>query len=149
MEKTAHRAIAIVGVGAVLPDAPNVAAFWENIKNGRYSISEVTPDRWDPALYYDPDHNAPDKTYSKIGGWVREQTWDPMAWRLPIPPRVAEAMDGSQKWGIACTREALNDYGYPKRPLDLDRTAVILGNAMGGEKHYFTVLRLYFPEYAR
>jgi len=149
MENTAHRAIAIVGVGAVLPDAPNVTAFWENIKAGRYSISEVSPDRWDPGLYYDSDHSAPDKTYSKIGGWVREHTWDPMKWRLPIPPRVAEAMDGSQKWGIACTREALEDYGYPKRPLDLDRTAVILGNAMGGEKHYFTILRIYFPEYAR
>ena len=57
-------------------------------------------------------------------------------------------MDESQKWAIACTREALEDYGYPKRPLDNDRTAVILGNAMAGEKHYFTALRLYFPEYA-
>ena len=34
MEDTAHRAIAIVGAGAVLPDAANVAAFWENVKNG-------------------------------------------------------------------------------------------------------------------
>ena len=42
MEDTADRAIAIVGAGAIMPDAPNVAAFWENIKNGRYSISEVT-----------------------------------------------------------------------------------------------------------
>ena len=142
MENTAYRAIAIVGVGAVLPDAPNVAAFWKNVKNGRYSISEVTPDRWDPALYYDPDHSAPDKTYSKIGGWVREYVWDPMKWRLPIPPRVVDAMDESQKWAIACTREALEDYGYPKRPLDSDRTAVILGNAMAGEKHYLTVLRM-------
>jgi len=149
MENTAHRAIAIVGVGAVLPDAPNVAVFWENIKKGRYSISDVLSDRWDPKLYYDPDHSVPDKTYSKIGGWVRESAWDPIAWRLPIPPRVAEAMDGSQKWGIACTREALQDYGYPNRPLDLDRTAVILGNAMGGEHHYLTILRLYFPEYAK
>jgi len=149
MEKTSYRAIAIVGVGAVLPDAPNVTTFWENIKRGRYSISEVRPERWDPALYYDPDPRAPDKTYSKIGGWVREHTWDPIKWHLPIPPRVADAMDGSQKWAIACTREALEDYGYPKRPLDPDRTAVILGNAMGGERHYFTVLRAYFPEYAR
>ncbi len=149
METTAHRAIAIVGTGAVLPDAPNAAAFWENVKNGRYSISEVTPDRWDPAFYYDADPKAPDKTYSKIGGWVREHVWDPMKWRLPIPPRVADAMDESQKWAIACTREALEDYGYPKRPLNTDRTAVILGNAMGGEKHYFTVLRVLFPEYAR
>ncbi|MBZ5598619.1 MAG: SDR family NAD(P)-dependent oxidoreductase [Acidobacteriia bacterium] len=149
METTAHRAIAIVGAGAVLPDAPNVAAFWENVKTGRYSISEVTPDRWDPAFYYDADPKAPDKTYSKIGGWVREFVWDPMKWHLPIPPLVVDAMDGAQKWAIAATREALEDYGYPKRPLNLDRTAVILGNAMAGEKHYLTSLRVYFPEYAK
>jgi acyl transferase domain-containing protein/NAD(P)-dependent dehydrogenase (short-subunit alcohol dehydrogenase family)/acyl carrier protein len=147
MEDTASRAIAIVGAGAILPDAPNVAAFWENVKNGRYSVTEVSPDRWDPAFYYDPDPAAPDKTYSKIGGWVRDWVWDPMKWRMPIPPRVTDAMDQAQKWAIAATREALEDYGYPKRPLDPDRVAVILGNAMAGEKHYMTALRVYFPEY--
>src|SRR5690242_20546430 len=149
MQDTAHQAVAIVGAGAILPDARNVAAFWENVKCGRYSITEVSPDRWNPALYYDPDPAAPDKTYSKIGGWVREFEWDPLKWRLPLPPRVVEGMDVAQKWGIACTREALEDYGYPNRPLDLERTAVILGNAMAGEKHYMTALRVYFPEYAR
>jgi acyl transferase domain-containing protein len=149
MENTAHRAVAIVGLGAVLPDAANVPAFWENIKNGRYSVTEVDRDRWDPALYYDPDPNAPDKTYSKIGGWVREFVWDPLEWHLPIPPRVVAGMDGAQKWAVACTREALEDYGYPKRQLHLDRTAVIVGNAMGGEKHYLTAMRIYFPEYAQ
>ncbi len=148
MEDTAHRAIAIVGVGAVLPEAPNVSAFWENVKTGRYSISDVSPERWDPDFYYDADHSVPDKTYSKIGGWVREHVWEPMKWHLAIPPRVVDAMDISQKWAISCTREALEDYGYPGRPLNTDRTAVILGNAMAGEKHYFTALRLYFPEYA-
>jgi acyl transferase domain-containing protein/NAD(P)-dependent dehydrogenase (short-subunit alcohol dehydrogenase family)/acyl carrier protein len=148
MEDTTQRAIAIVGAGAVLPDASNVATFWQNIKAGRNCITEVSPDRWNPEFYFDADHSAPDKTYSKIGGWVREFSWDPMKWRLPIPPRVAEAMDESQKWAIACTREALEDYGYPNRPLDADRTAVILGNAMAGEKHYLTSMRVYFPEYA-
>ncbi|HYM75362.1 MAG TPA: SDR family NAD(P)-dependent oxidoreductase [Candidatus Dormibacteraeota bacterium] len=148
MEERANRAIAIVGAGAILPDAPNVPAFWENVKKGRYSITEVAPDRWDPASYYDPDPGAPDKTYSKIGGWVHDWVWDPMKWHLPIPPRVTDAMDLAQKWAIAATREALEDYGYPKRPLDTDRVAVILGNAMAGEKHYQTALRLNFPEYA-
>ena len=149
MRDTADRAIAIVGAGAIMPDAPNVSAFWKNITAGRYSISEVTPDRWDPALYYDSDHNAPDKTYSKIGGWVREFAWEPLKWRLAIPPRVADAMDEAQRWAIACTRDAMADYGYPERPLNTERTAVILGNAMAGEKHYLTVLRAYFPEYSR
>jgi acyl transferase domain-containing protein/NAD(P)-dependent dehydrogenase (short-subunit alcohol dehydrogenase family) len=149
MENSAHRAIAIVGTGAVLPDAVNVPAFRENVKNGRYSITEVPANRWDQALYYDADHSAPDKTYSKIGGWVREYIWEPGKWHLPIPPRVVDAMDVAQKWAIACTREALEDYGFPKRPLNLDRTAVILGNAMAGERHYLTSLRVHFPEYAR
>ena len=148
MENTAHRAIAIVGAGAILPDASNLPAFWENVKSGRYSVTEVTKDRWDPERYYDPNPGAPEKTYSKIGGWVREFAWDPVKWHLPIPPRVVNAMDDAQKWAIACTREALEDYGYPKRQLDPNRTAVILGNAMAGEKHYLTALRVFFPEYA-
>ncbi len=148
MENTVNRAIAIVGVGAILPDAPNVPAFWNNVKTGRYSVAEVPADRWNPASYFDADPTAPDKTYSKIGGWVREYPWDPMKWHLPIPPRVADGMDIAQKWAVACTREALEDYGYPKRPLDLDRTAVIIGNAMAGEKHYLSSVRVFFPEYA-
>ncbi len=148
MEQTAHRAIAIVGVSAILPDAPSAAAFWQNVKNGRYSITDVTPERWDPALYYDPDPKAPDKTYSKIGGWVRQWEWNPLGWGLPIPPRVSDAMDDGQKWAVACSRAALLDYGHPQRPLDLEHTAVILGNAMAGEHHYLTALRIAFPEYA-
>ncbi|MCG8424418.1 MAG: SDR family NAD(P)-dependent oxidoreductase [Proteobacteria bacterium] len=147
-QDTAHRAAAIVGIGTVLPDAPNLASFWQNIKHGRYSISDVPPDRWDPALYYDPDPKAPEKTYSKIGGWVNESPWEPLKWRLPVPPKVADAMDRTQKWAIAAVREALAHFGYPNRPLDTERTAVILGNAMAGDKHYLTALRIFFPEFA-
>jgi acyl transferase domain-containing protein len=149
MKDTAHRAVAIVGVGAVLPDAPNAPTFWRNVEGGRYSIAEVPPGRWDPALYFDPNPSAPDKTYSKIGGWVREAPWDPIAWRLPIPPRVAAAMDDVQKWAVAAAHEALVDYGYPDRTLDNDRTAVILGNAMAGERHYLTSFRVMLPELTR
>ncbi|MGZ6705847.1 MAG: SDR family NAD(P)-dependent oxidoreductase [Solirubrobacteraceae bacterium] len=144
-----RNAVAIVGVGAILPDAPDAPAFWRNVREGRYSISEVDPGRWDPALYYDPDPLAPDKTYSKIGGWVRDWDWNPLGWKLPLPPKVSDAMDGAQKWAVACTRMALADYGCPERPLDFDRTAVILGNALAGEQHYLTALRIALPDIVR
>ncbi len=149
MSTHAEHAIAIVGVSAILPDAPDADAFWANITEGRYSISEVDPARWDPALYWDPDHEAPERTYSKIGGWVRDWEWDPLAWHLPVPPKVSDAIDEAQKWAVACTRMALRDYGWPERPLDLERTAVVLGNAMAGEHHYRTSMRLSFPEVER
>ena len=141
--------VAIVGVSAIMPDAPDAGAFWHNITTGRYSITEVDPERWDPALYYDPDPKAPEKTYSKIGGWVRDWEWNPLGWKLPIPPKVSDAMEDAHKWGVACTRMALMDAGWPDRPLDLDRTAVIIGNANSGEKHYLTSARIMFPELAR
>jgi acyl transferase domain-containing protein/NAD(P)-dependent dehydrogenase (short-subunit alcohol dehydrogenase family) len=141
----AERAVAIIGVGAILPDALDAKAFWQNVVTGRNSISEVTPDRWDQADYYDPDPKAPGKTYSKIGGWVRGASFEPTQYR--IPPTIAAAMDGGQKWALLCASEALRDAGHPDRPLDTESTGVILGNAMGGELHYLTCLRLFMPEY--
>ena len=149
MSGSAGSAIAVVGVGAILPDAPDAETFWSNLAGGHYAISEVDRERWDPELYFDPDPKAPEKTYSKIGGWVRDWEWEPLDWHLPIPPRVSEAMDHAQKWGVACTRMALLDYGWPDRPLDLERTAVVFGNAMAGEKHYLTALRVTWPELER
>ena len=149
MAETEDRAIAVVGVSAILPDAPDARVFFENVKHGRYSISEVPPERWDPALYWDPDPSVPDKTYSKIGGWVRSFEWAPLQWKLPIPPKVCDAMDEAHKWAVACARAALEDYGHSERPLDLERTAVVIGTAMAGDKHYLTSLRVFFPEYAR
>jgi acyl transferase domain-containing protein len=149
MKDTAHRAVAVVGLGAIMPEAPDVRQFWENLKSGTYSITDVDAERWDPELYFSADPKTEDATYSKIGGWVRDWEWKPFDWRLPVPPKVSSAMDDGQRWGIACTRSLLEDYGYPERPLDLDRTAVILGNAMAGEKHYLTALRVSFPEFAR
>jgi len=148
MSKSAHKAVAIVGVGALMPDAPNASAFWQNIKDGRYSISDVPRDRWNSDLYYDPDPSAPDKMYSRIGGWVSDIEWEPLKWKLPIPPKVGDGLDLTQKYAIITTREALADYGYPERKLDPERTAVIFGIAMGGDNHLLTATRILFPEYA-
>nr|WP_322508566.1 SDR family NAD(P)-dependent oxidoreductase [Anaerolinea sp.] len=144
---TITRPVAVVGLGVVLPDAEDVKTFWENLKSGKYSIGEVPPDRWRIDLYYDPDPKAPDKTYSKIGAFVRNFHFEPYKWGIAIPPRVIEQMDQTQQWAISAARQALSDYGYPQRPLDPQRVAVILGNALGGERHYQSSMRIRAAEY--
>ena len=139
--------IAIVGVGAILPDAPNVQTFWKNIQAARYSITDVAADRWNPDLFYNSDPSAPDMTYSKIGGWVRGFKFEPAKMGIAIPPRILEQIDEAQQWAISACYQALSDYGYPSRFLDPDRVAVILGNAMAGEKHYLSTIRIHLPEY--
>jgi acyl transferase domain-containing protein len=145
---TAHKAVAIVGVGAIMPDACDATAFWQNIRDGRYSIRDVPQGQgyWDPAMFFDPDPKAPDKAYTKIGGFATDWQWEPFKWKMPIPPKVSEGMDRGQKWAVMSARQALIDYGYPDRPLDRERTAVILGNAMSGDQHYRSSLRIFAPE---
>ena len=141
-------AVAIVGVGAILPDAPDAATFWDNVANGRYSDQRGAARPLGPGPLLRPrSARRPTRPTRRSAAGYATGTWDPMGWRLPIPPKVGDAMDDAQKWAVACTREALADYGWPERPLDLERTAVILGNAMAGEKHYLTALRIAFPEY--
>jgi malonyl CoA-acyl carrier protein transacylase len=141
------KAVAIVGVGAILPDAFDAPTFWKNIRKRHYSIVDVPPERWREDLYFNSDPTVPDKTYSKIGGWVRDYKFEPLKAGIPIPPRVLDVMDEAQQWALAASRQALMDYGHPGRSLNLDRTAVILGNAMAGEGHYRSTMRILLPEY--
>ena len=142
-----RKAIAVVGLGAILPDAINVASFWNNILNIRDSIGEVPSDRWSTALYYDPDPSAIDKTYSKIGAFVKDFEFEPVKYSMAIPPRVLSLMDVPQKWGLVATHQALKDYGYPAKPLNVERVAVILGNSNSGEGQYRSTFRILLPEY--
>ena len=141
--------VAVVGTAAIMPGARDAATFWANITGGVYSITDVPPERWDPTLYFDEDHSVPDKTYSRIGGWVRDFPWEPAAWKLPVPPKVAQQMDLGQQWAISAARSALVEAGWPGWDVDTDRVAVIFGNAIGGEKHYQTSMRIKLPEVLR
>jgi acyl transferase domain-containing protein/NAD(P)-dependent dehydrogenase (short-subunit alcohol dehydrogenase family)/acyl carrier protein len=146
---TDQKPVAIVGIGAIMPDALNAKLFWENILKGHYSVTDVPADRWSTKLYYDNDPKAPDKTYSKIGAWVTNFEFNPIQMRIPIPPTVIAQMDFTQQWGIAASHQALTDYGYPQRSIDPERMAVILGNANAGERHYRSTMRILLPEYVQ
>ncbi len=143
--------IAIVGAGCVLPDAPDVETFWNNLLAGRSSIREVPKDRWDPELFFSEDKKAADKTYAKIGGFIVDESFDGLAYRMP--PNVVAQVDASQRWALTATRQALHDAGLATglrgdegRDFDRERCAVILGNAMGGEIQKQVSKRLYWPE---
>ena len=144
-----QKPVAIVGIGAIMPDAPNAKLFWENILKGHYSVKDVPSDRWDTNLYYHSDPKVPDKTYSKIGSWVTNFDLNPMKLRIPIPPTVLAQMDFTQQWGIAASHQALSDYGYPERNVDSDRMAVVIGNSNAGERHYRSTMRILLPEYVQ
>jgi acyl transferase domain-containing protein/NAD(P)H-dependent flavin oxidoreductase YrpB (nitropropane dioxygenase family) len=121
--------IAIIGMACLLPKAPDLATYWENILNKVDAITEVPADRWDWHLYYDQDPKARDKVYSKWGGFIEDIPFDPM--RYGIPPTVLPSVETNQLLTLEVVQAALKDAGYADRPFPRERTSVILG-AGGG-----------------
>ena len=140
--------VAVVGMSAIMPDAPDGDAFWHNITGGRYShLADVPPERWDPDALLRPGPQRPGQDLQpRSAAGCASSPGSPIAWRLPVPPKVAAQMDEGQQWAISAARAALTDAGWPDWPVDPERVAVILGNALGGEKHYQTSMRIQFPE---
>lgn len=127
-QKPDPAAVAIVGLSAILPGAEDASTFWDNSLKGRDSVVEIPPDRWDWRLYYDPDPKAPDKIYSKWGGFVPDIPFDPLQYGMP--PSSLPQIEPAQLLALEVARKALADAGYAKRAFPRERTAVVLG--MGG-----------------
>ncbi|HVA24837.1 MAG TPA: beta-ketoacyl synthase N-terminal-like domain-containing protein, partial [Chloroflexota bacterium] len=126
--------IAIVGMAGIFPQAATIAQFWDNIVSKRNCITEVPPSRWRLEDYYDPDPSAPDKTYSRWGGFIPDVEFDPI--EFGIPPNTLEVTDVAQLLGLLVAKRALDDAGYgetSERPFDRRRTGIVLGVG-GGQK---------------
>ncbi len=123
--------IAVVGIGLLFPGSDSPGTYWDNIIAGRSGIVDVPAERWgNPDLYYDPDPKTPDKTYSRIGGFVTDFEFNPLKYR--IPPSVARKMDRTQQMAVACVGEALQDAGLSPEQLKGRKVGIVLGNSMGG-----------------
>ncbi|WP_040669214.1 polyketide synthase, partial [Nitrolancea hollandica] len=122
--------VAIVGIGCILPGAPDLPAFWANILNKVDAITEVPASRWDWRQYYDPDRTARDKVYSRWGGFIDDVPFDPVSFGMP--PNSLHSIEPFQLLGLAVVRAALQDAGFLDRPFPRERTSVILGAGGGG-----------------
>ncbi len=121
--------VAVVGMSCILPKAPDVQAYWENILNKVDAITEIPSDRWDWKRHFDPDRKARDKIYSRWGGFLEDVAFDPT--KYGIPPNALRSIEPIQLLVLEAVRSALGDAGYEDRPFPREHTSVILG-AGGG-----------------
>lgn len=145
MEAVPFEPIAIVGMGAIAPEAADVQTFWHNLLSGKDCLREVPEGHWLIEDYYDPDPFAPDKTYCKRGGFIPTVDFDPMAFGMP--PNNISATDVCQILSLMITERVLRDtfkerYGPD---IDLSRASVIIGLTAGQSLQVELSTRLQHP----
>src|SRR5262249_1603724 len=118
--------IAIVGIGCRFPGAKSPEAFWELLRDGRDSITEIPPDRWDIGAFYGEDAAAPGKMNTRWGGFLNHvDHFDPQFFGISLPEAVG--MDPQQRLLLEGAWEALEDAGLGPGRLAGSRTAVFMG----------------------
>jgi acyl transferase domain-containing protein/NADP-dependent 3-hydroxy acid dehydrogenase YdfG len=122
--------VAIVGIGSIVPGAPDARSLWANILNKVDAVTEVPASRWDWREYFDADRATPDRIYSRWGGYVDDVAFDPVAFGMP--PNSLRSIEPFQLLGLLTAHAALRDAGYGDRPFERERTSVILGAGGGG-----------------
>ncbi len=108
-DETSHLEIAVVGMACRLPGAPDIEAFWHNLRNGvesltRFSDAELVESGEPPALLRDP-------AYVPVRGVIDEIDRFDAAF-FGYYPRDAQVLDPQQRVFLECSWHALEDAGY-------------------------------------
>jgi polyketide synthase PksN len=118
--------IAIIGMSGRYPQARNLRELWQNLAQGRNSITEIPPSRWDVSRYYDPDRTKPGKIYCKWMGMLEDvDRFDPLFFK--ISPADAKTMDPQHRLFLEESYKTFEDAGYSGRMLSNQKCGVYLG----------------------
>ena len=118
--------VAIVGIGGIFPDSPDLQRFWDNIVNGVATAREVPPGRWrlDPSDAYDPQVGRPDHVYSTRGCFIDGFQFDPTG--LDLDPDLITRLDPVFHLSLHAARAAWQD--AETSLVDRNRVGVVFGN---------------------
>ena len=116
--------IAIVGMACLFPRAESVAAFWQNLTGAVDCIGDPPP-----GWHADRHANGTEPLSTVRGGFLGEVARFDYA-RYGVMPSGIDGGEPDQFLALRCAFEALEDAEIPRRPLDRDATAVILGRGL-------------------
>ncbi|MFF3744349.1 SDR family NAD(P)-dependent oxidoreductase [Streptomyces kronopolitis] len=117
--------VAVIGIAAHFPGAPDHGTFWRNLMSATDSVTEVPPSRWDKDRFWRPDPQ-PGTTVSKWGGFLDAiEDFDPEHFR--IDPAGAAHVDPLVRQVLETGVECLADAGLTPQEVAGRRVGVFAG----------------------
>jgi polyketide synthase PksN len=110
--------IAVIGLSGRYPEAINLNAYWQNLREGKDCIIEVPKERWDWRAYFSDDRSKNGHHYSKWGGFIAGvDEFDPLF--FGISPKEAKYIDPQERLFLQHAWMAVEDAGYTRGSLQV------------------------------
>ncbi len=119
-------AIAIIGMGARFPGAPDLAAYRRLLWAGRIERAPVPAERWNHAHVQSDNPRHANRTPARQGAFMSGITEFAPEF-FGVTPKRARIMDPQQRLVLEISRQALEDAGYAQRRLAKGRVGVYVG----------------------
>jgi acyl transferase domain-containing protein/4'-phosphopantetheinyl transferase EntD len=120
--------IAIVGMACLFPGADSPSQFWHNIVNKVESVGPP-PAEWGPEFFVDSKSHSNDRVYTGTGGHLGDLgRFNPA--KYGVMPTSVEGAEPDQFLALRCAFDALADAGFPRLPLNRQKTGVIIGRGL-------------------
>ncbi|GEM_PF-3170899 len=121
----ARNDIAIVGMGSLIPGALGTDQLWSSVLEGKSHFSGVPDKLWRFDSFTSPDKKNPNKSYTRIGGFLPDFEFPFLEYRLP--PKTLEGSDRAQLVALEAARQALKDAGIELDDPILNRGITVIG----------------------
>ncbi|UFS70032.1 type I polyketide synthase [Geomonas sp. RF6] len=120
--------VAIVGIGGIFPDAPDLDSFWENIRLAKSASREVAPGKWRVPVdsVFSDEKGAPDKVYSRRACLIDALPPSSELKGLALDPALLDGLDPLFHLLLHAGNRAFHDAVHS--PVDRSRVGVIIGN---------------------
>lgn len=118
-----ERRVVVTGMGAITPIGNSVETYWGNLKAGKHGFGPITK------------FDASDIGVS-LAGEVKD--FNPKDY---MDRKEAKRMDPYSQYGIAASKEAIEDSGLNLEELDMARMGVYYGTGIGGIQEIETGVR--------
>ncbi|MGW8375222.1 SDR family NAD(P)-dependent oxidoreductase [Streptomyces sp. ODS28] len=121
--------VAVVGVSAVMPGAPDSAGVWEHLRTGTAVRDRLADHIPDFALFHHPDVSQRDRTVCPVGSVVDPGPLrEPMRWR--VPPKRAERLFPDHVLLLNAASQLVEQDVLPSSPAALRRSGVYITDTM-------------------
>ena len=141
-----HEALAVVGVSAIMPDAPDAEAVWQHLSTGtavRKPLAEHIPD-FD--LYRTDDVSQRARTVAPMGSVVgTERLREPARWR--VLPNRAERMFTDHVLLLNAASQLVETGAVPDSPQVRARSGVYVTDVMDSDSRNTMMARVLFEQW--